>query len=78
MSNARKGPHQSFNSYKEFTDKETDGQIVAATMEHLKMDTIEGNYTIKIKQSFKKACQFKYVYICFRFKLAFLSTYINK
>jgi len=41
-SNAKKGPHKAFNAYKEFCDKELDGQIVAAAMEHFNMEEFEG------------------------------------
>ena len=41
-SNAKKGPHQAFNAYKEFCDKELDGQIIAATMIYFNMKNFEG------------------------------------
>jgi len=42
MSNAKKGPRNSFNAYKEFSDVELDAQIVVATMTHFGMQDING------------------------------------
>ena len=41
-SNAKKGPHSAFNAYKEFTDKELDGLIIAAAMNEFKMKLFDG------------------------------------
>ncbi|XP_066263234.1 uncharacterized protein [Branchiostoma lanceolatum] len=40
-SNAKKGPHQDYNSYKEFVDKDLDALILLVTMDHFGMDTME-------------------------------------
>ena len=37
-SNAKKGPHDAYNAYRDFTDKETDAQIISATMKHFNME----------------------------------------
>ena len=42
MTNAKKGPKDAFNAYKDFSDVELDAQIVAATMVHFNMETIDG------------------------------------
>lgn len=41
-SNAKKGPHDNFNSYKDFSDIELNSQIACATMEHFNMKEFEG------------------------------------
>ncbi len=48
-SNSKKGPHKAFNAYKEFSDKELDAQIVAATMEYFEMKEFEGKNYFKVK-----------------------------
>lgn len=40
--NAKKGPEAAYNAYKEFNDKETDAEIVAATMVHFNMNKVTG------------------------------------
>ncbi|XP_066285703.1 uncharacterized protein [Branchiostoma lanceolatum] len=40
-SNAKKGPHQDYNAYKQHVDTEVDAIILAATMEHFGMETLE-------------------------------------
>ena len=41
--NAKKGPEDAYNAYKEYNDKETDAEIVAAAMEYFGMKDISGN-----------------------------------
>lgn len=41
-SNAKKGPHQAFNAYKDFSDKELNAQVIAATMTHFQMQSYDG------------------------------------
>ena len=45
-SNAKKGPHDAYNAYRDFTDKETDAQIISATMKHFNMEKIDGKFLI--------------------------------
>lgn len=40
--NAKKGPHKSFNAYKDYSDKELNGQIVAMTMTYFQMNDYAG------------------------------------
>ncbi|XP_078606564.1 uncharacterized protein LOC144879197 [Branchiostoma floridae x Branchiostoma japonicum] len=40
-SNAKKGPHQDYNSYKEFVDKDLDALILTVAMDYFGMDTME-------------------------------------
>lgn len=40
--NAKKGPHECYNAYREFCDKELDAHILAAAMEHFGMTNVEG------------------------------------
>lgn len=41
-SNAKKGPHQAFNAYKDFSNKESNAQVVAATIAYFQMKSIDG------------------------------------
>ena len=41
-SNAKKGPHNAFNAYSEFSDKELDGQIIAIALNYFGIDCVEG------------------------------------
>lgn len=40
--NAKKGPHEAFNAYSEYNDKELDAQIVAIAMTYFGMENIDG------------------------------------
>jgi len=42
MSNAKSGPKDAFNAYKDFSDVELDAQIVASAMLHFEMKDIDG------------------------------------
>ena len=48
MSNAKKGPHKSFNAFKDYSDKELNAQIVAMTMTYFQMQDYGGmlNYCV--------------------------------
>jgi len=43
--NAKKGPKEDFNAYKDFTEIETDALVITATLTHFKMKNIDGIYT---------------------------------
>ncbi|XP_078659351.1 uncharacterized protein LOC144904352 [Branchiostoma floridae x Branchiostoma belcheri] len=43
--NAKKGPDKDYNSYKEFVDKETDWLILAVTMDHFGMESLDDTPT---------------------------------
>ena len=43
-SNAKKGPKDGYNAYRDYNDKETDAQIISATMEYFNMAKIDGRY----------------------------------
>ena len=42
--NAKQGPHDNYNAYSEFNDKETDAQICAAAMKHFGISRTTGKY----------------------------------
>ncbi|XP_078581266.1 uncharacterized protein LOC144864791 isoform X2 [Branchiostoma floridae x Branchiostoma japonicum] len=39
--NAKKGPDKDYNAYKEFVEKDTDALLLAATMDHFNMESLE-------------------------------------
>ena len=43
-SNAKAGPRKNYNAYKELVKKDTAALILAATMEHLGLKNVDGNY----------------------------------
>jgi hypothetical protein len=45
-SNAKKGPKEDLNAFKEFTDIETDAQLIVAAMSHFNMKKFEGKLII--------------------------------
>ena len=42
MSNAKKGPKDAFNAYKDYSDVELDAQMVLSTMTYFDMKSIDG------------------------------------
>ena len=40
-SNAKKGPNQAYNAYKDFSDKELNAQVIAATMTYFEMKSFD-------------------------------------
>ena len=46
-SNAKKGPHKSFNAYKEFSDIDLDAQVTVCAMTHFGMSNIDGRYNFQ-------------------------------
>lgn len=44
--NAKKGPHDAFNAYSEYNDKELDGQILAIAMTYFGMENVDGKRNI--------------------------------
>lgn len=50
--NAKKGPKEDYNSYREYCDKELDGHILAAAMTHFEMTNVTGNFTNVVLKSY--------------------------
>jgi len=44
--NAKKGPHDAFNAYSEYNDKELDRQILAIAMTYFGMENVDGKRNI--------------------------------